>query len=935
MDQIVYSGEWYWAATLGRVLVALGFAAALLGFFGYLKGSLGNGDKGWMRIGRMAFLTHAFSFLAVIVLIYVLILNHRYEFQYVWKHLNNTMPLSFQVSSFWGGQEGGFLLWMFWHIVLALVLVRASGRWEGPVLTVITAVQAFLASMLLGIYFGDYQFGLDPFLLMRESTTNITLPWTRNPDYLSLPQFTDGQGLNPLLQNYWMVIHPPTLFLGFASTLVPFAFAVAGLWKKDYIEWMRPATPWSFFSIMILGTGILMGGAWAYEALSFGGFWAWDPVENSSLVPWIMLVGGAHLLMVNRVRMTSLFTTFLLIMGTFIMVVYSTFLTKSGILGDTSVHSFVDSGILPQLLVYLLTFAALGALMLIGNTKERWMFTGLFLAMFFIGVIAAPLEMIILFCVVVLWLMIRGYRTYIPKQTKEEALWSREFWMFIGSLVLLVSAIQITAQTSIAVFNKLLEPFSGMFASLHTSTNMEFFKALSEHSFAPSKDIDQAYHLWQIPLAFIFITLIATTQYLKYKDTNFKAFIAKISRSFLAAAVLLVLLLLSFDFAAHEFPRVALLFATLFAVTANADYLIQMAKGKWDKSGASIAHIGFALLIFGAVISTSQKDVISRNQIGDIRALNEELNNREDMLLMQGDTLPMGDYFVTYRDRYTEGIHVKFEVDYYQKMPKAYAEGDVVFFNNMFFECKEAHTAGRNFSEHMDTHWLFIPIPNERHAREAQLWVSGNPGPFMFTLEPRIQLNEQMGNAPEPDTRHYWNRDLYTHLKWARLTPPETDEDGYLGGRAHDVHIGDSILVSNILVSVDSLSAVANEDKASYSLLDSDIAIRVHMTLRERGITKPIEPLWIVRDSLIVPDMNEVADWGLKFLVNRFEPTTQTINLTIWEHESIRRDFIVMQAVIFPQINILWLGCIIMIIGTTLSIRHRYKLAQKAKKDAA
>jgi cytochrome c-type biogenesis protein CcmF len=133
------------------------------------------------------------------------------------------------------------------------------------------------------------------------------------------------------------------------------------------------------------------------------------------------------------------------------------------------------------------------------------------------------------------------------------------------------------------------------------------------------------------------------------------------------------------------------------------------------------------------------------------------------------------------------------------------------------------------------------------------------------------------------------------------------------------------------MVSIDSLTAVLPQEKAQYSLLEQDLAVKIHMTLRERDRVKPIEPLYIVRDSLIVPDMVEIDDWGLRFLVNQFSPIDQTINLTIWEHESIRRDFIVMQAVIFPQINILWIGCIIMIIGTTLAIRHRYKLSRKKK----
>jgi cytochrome c-type biogenesis protein CcmF len=113
-------------------------------------------------------------------------------------------------------------------------------------------------------------------------------------DYLSIPQMQDGQGLNALLQNYWMVIHPPVLFLGFSSTVVPFAYAIAGLWKRDFGGWTRVALPWTLFSACVLGTGVMMGAAWAYEALSFGGYWGWDPVENASMVPWLVMIAGLH-----------------------------------------------------------------------------------------------------------------------------------------------------------------------------------------------------------------------------------------------------------------------------------------------------------------------------------------------------------------------------------------------------------------------------------------------------------------------------------------------------------------------------------------------------------------------------------------------------------------------------------------------------------------
>src|SRR5207253_3850190 len=116
-----------------------------------------------------------------------------------------------------------------------------------------------------------------------------------------------------------MTIHPPTLFLGFALTVVPFAYAIAGLWKKKYNEWIKPALPWAFLGVMILGTGVLMGGAWAYEALSFGGFWAWDPVENASLVPWLTFVGAAHLMLIFKNRQHSIVSTYIFTIVTFLL----------------------------------------------------------------------------------------------------------------------------------------------------------------------------------------------------------------------------------------------------------------------------------------------------------------------------------------------------------------------------------------------------------------------------------------------------------------------------------------------------------------------------------------------------------------------------------------------------------------------------------------
>ncbi|MEQ1678948.1 MAG: cytochrome c biogenesis protein CcsA, partial [Chitinophagaceae bacterium] len=306
-----------------------------------------------------------------------------------------------------------------WHCVLGLILIKTSKKWEAPVMTVVSFAQLCLATMIAGIYIFNWKMGSNPFILLRDSGVLDNAPALHldfdvnqplKPDYMS--SIKDGNDLNPLLQNYWMVIHPPVLFLGFASTIVPFAFAVAGLWKKLYGEWTKPTLPWALFSAAVLGVGIMMGGIWAYESLTFGGYWAWDPVENASLVPWMILISGIHTLLIYRHSGHSLKATHLFLILSFSFILYSTFLTRSGILGETSVHAFTDLGMNWQLLAFLLIFVAPALTLFFIRSKE------------------------------------------IPTIRKEENASSREFWMFIGALVFFLSAIVIIGKTSLPVFNK-------------------------------------------------------------------------------------------------------------------------------------------------------------------------------------------------------------------------------------------------------------------------------------------------------------------------------------------------------------------------------------------------------------------------------------------------------------------------------------------------
>jgi cytochrome c-type biogenesis protein CcmF len=207
-----FIGEHLLPGQIGQFSIYLAFVSALLSAFAYWR-STQSEDGSWKKLARTAFKVHAISILAIVVAMAYMIFNHYFEYQYVWKHSSTTLPLEFIISCFWEGQEGSFLLWIFWHVVLGSILLFRKSKWEAPVLMIVGLVQAFLVSMILGVYIFDIQIGNSPFILVRELPEYIHLPFMQMPDYLNHPQFADGRGLNPLLQNYWMVIHPPILHI--------------------------------------------------------------------------------------------------------------------------------------------------------------------------------------------------------------------------------------------------------------------------------------------------------------------------------------------------------------------------------------------------------------------------------------------------------------------------------------------------------------------------------------------------------------------------------------------------------------------------------------------------------------------------------------------------------------------------------------------------
>lgn len=263
----------------------------------------------------------AFGFLLVaLICLGTLFVTHQYHFQYVFNHSANDHPLQYLIAGVWSGQEGSFLLWAAMSGVFGFALKERLAHYRVAAMCAFAAIQAGLVAILV------YE---SPFALIPDFEGRLISP-------------PDGAGLAPALMNYWVVIHPPTIFVGFGSLTLLFAMAVAALWTKDLVKWPTLALGWTLFATGVLGVGLCMGGFWAYETLGWGGFWAWDPVENTSFVPWCLLVVLLHGLYVQMRRGVWTWINVLLAAAPFLAFCYGTFLTRSGYLGDTSVHSFAQ-----------------------------------------------------------------------------------------------------------------------------------------------------------------------------------------------------------------------------------------------------------------------------------------------------------------------------------------------------------------------------------------------------------------------------------------------------------------------------------------------------------------------------------------------------------------------------------------------------------------
>lgn len=440
---------------IGSIVLSLALASSLVAMVMYFLTY--KGYQNTLNIGRVAYHTMAMLVIAASAILLYLILTHDYSYKYIYSYSSTDLPKGILAATFWAGQEGSFMLWVLLTSIVGIILQNYSskrGDLEPRVMSVFTLSTSFLLVMVSPLFKNPFAYiWTEPIFINVKDISSVFFnqPWIQNflfsdsstnqnfvkmgPELfatlssagIAVKDFViNGKGLNPQLLNFWMQIHPPILFIGFSMATVPFAFAIAAMMKNDYTQWVKQAFPWVLAGAGILGLGIMMGGYWAYEMLGWGGYWAWDPVENSSLIPWLVGVASIHTLLVQRKTQAKggigkyAKTNLILSIMTYILVLYSTFLTRSGVLGDASVHSFVDPGMLVYLflVIFIGTFIVLGFGMLI----YRWKYLN-------------------------------------EKIETEESLLSRDLALFTAAVVLCASALIVLVGTSAPLFGSAVDTF--------------------------------------------------------------------------------------------------------------------------------------------------------------------------------------------------------------------------------------------------------------------------------------------------------------------------------------------------------------------------------------------------------------------------------------------------------------------------------------------
>ncbi len=556
---------------VGNGTLTLGLVASLLTVIGYVVSQRRPDSRPALLFARLGYALSATGALATFGILAFLMYNRHYEFNYVWEHSGNAMqkasvpflPFAFdwyRLAATWAGQEGSFLLWAAWTAIIGFLVFAKAGKYEARVMPFYVTILGFLCAILLK----QSPFHLIPAPTLADLAANPT--WHYPP--------LDGQGLTPSLQNYWMTIHPPTIFFGFASLAVPFCYAIAALLWRDYDGWTRRVMPYALLSVATLGGGLFMGGYWAYETQGWHGFWAWDPVENASFFPWLAVTALAHGLVAQKSRGSLARANIFLAIFAFWLFLLGTFLTRSGALSGKdasgqmlSVHAFDNiskSGL--YLMVAMLVLYGTGGL--------------------------------------ILWLL--RLKEIPARKTTGETLVSRDF-AFVLSVLLMVIACVVVA--------------------MGTTTPL----ALSWMHRAPFQPNNTFYNRLMLPLSIVTALIMGCAPWLAWRKTDPDKFMKKLMIpwfAMIAFGFFLVVWALgaeratqaSVDPSGVEYLEtmrawvsptvqrlavVSLAALGFFAAFSNAMLAYRVFRAKPLSAGGWLAHVGIGVFMLGVIVSNT------------------------------------------------------------------------------------------------------------------------------------------------------------------------------------------------------------------------------------------------------------------------------------------------------------------------------------------
>jgi len=512
---------------IGKVLIYIAFITSVITvilYFLYYRGKISS-----IKLPRLFFHVTVVAILFASAYLLNLIISHQFQFTYVWEYSSRDLGTPLLMSTFFAGQEGSFLLWTLFSAITGVFLLSYLTKhkeFEAPVLMIYTLIISFLTFLLIL---------KSPFLFVWES-----FPGEAEVGFT--PE--DGRGLNPILQNFWMIIHPPILFLGFVGMAIPFSFAIGAMMNNKFREWTGISMPWLLYSTGILGLGIILGGYWAYGVLGWGGYWAWDPVENSSLIPWIIGIAAVHTFITQKTTGGYIKTNLILAVLGFIFVLYSTFLTRSGVLSDASVHSFVQPGmeVYIVLVLFILTFLVFSAILFslklkkINNLSKK----------------------------------IKDSKDNVSEHKEDVPFFSRENIIFIGVLLLVASAAIIIAGTSMPIITK-------------STVDISFYNQMN------------------MPLAILMMLLAGIAFYLDWRKGNTEKLTKRIKIPTILAMIGTVII---YVLGANDIYFSVFVFVSLLVFFVSIERIIELIKSKKSSFGAYLGHLGIALFFLGVIGSS-------------------------------------------------------------------------------------------------------------------------------------------------------------------------------------------------------------------------------------------------------------------------------------------------------------------------------------------